>query len=282
MVTETTPALDRWQGLATAISWSPVRAARRVAGIVAFLVIWQAVLQLGVVQSNFVPAPLKVAETWATWVIGPPGQGTDRYAGTWPDHAMASTWRVLAGFAVAAFLGTLIGVAIGVSPVVSDVLDPLVQILRPIPTTAWVAFAVIFFGIGPASAIFLIALGAFFPVVLNTTHGVRQVPGLLLRSAAMLGTPRHRLLTEVVLPGAMPSVFVGLRLAIGVAWVLVIVAEMVAVKSGLGFVLWDAYQYLRVDIVVAAMLSVGLLGFISDRVVLAIGRWALRWQEREL
>ncbi len=252
---------------------------RKLLGVGAVLLLWQVVVQTGVVDPSFVPAPVKVAQSWWHWVVGPAGQGVDRYAGTWLLHAASSAWRVLAGFGIAGVVGIVLGVLIGTSTLIADLADPVVQILRPIPTTAWVAFAVIFFGIGAGAAIFLIALGAFFPVVLNTTHGVRQVPPLLQRAAAMLGTSRRRLLLHVVLPAALPSIFVGLRLGIGVAWVLVIVAEMVAVKSGLGFVLWDAYQYLRVDILVAAMLSVGLLGFLSDRVLLLVGRSLLRWQD---
>jgi NitT/TauT family transport system permease protein len=140
-----------------------------------------------------------------------------------------------------------------------------------------VPFAVIFFGIRDPSAFFLIALGAFFPVVVNTAAGVQRTPALLVRAARMLGTRRHMLLPRVVVPAALPSIFTGLRLGIGIAWVLVIVAEMLAVKSGLGFAMWDAYYFLRMDIIIVSMLSVGLLGFLCDRVIIGISQWTLRW-----
>ena len=135
------------------------------------------------------------------------------------------------------------------------------------PITAWLPFAIAVFGIYDASALFLIGLGAFYPIVVNTTHGVRDTNLLLLRAARMMGAGESTILTKVVFRSALPSIFTGLRLGIGIAWTAVIVAEMIAVKSGLGYVLWDAYYVGRMDICVATMLSVGLLGFVSDRVL---------------
>ena len=140
-------------------------------------------------------------------------------------------------------------------------------------------FSLVFFGISPASAVFLVTLGAFFPVVLNSVAGVRHVSELHLRSARMLGAGIARSLWRVILPSALPSIFVGLRLAMGLSWVLLIVAEMVAVKSGLGYELWNAYYYNRMDVIVAAMLTIGLLGFLSDRVILLISWRIFRWRE---
>jgi NitT/TauT family transport system permease protein len=208
-------------------------------------------------------------------MFGPVGTGP--YSGTWFMHAANSSYRVLVGFLLAAASGVLIGCLIGWFRLVSDLVDPVIQILRPIPITAWVPFAVIFFGIRDGSAFFLIALGAFFPIVVNTAAGVAGTPKLLVRAARMLGIRPHMLLPRVVLPGAMPFIFTGLRLGIGLAWVLVIVAEMMAVKSGLGFAMWDAYYFLRLDIIIAAMLSVGALGFLSDLALRLMGRWTLRW-----
>jgi NitT/TauT family transport system permease protein len=203
--------------------------------------------------------------------------GATPYSGTWFMHAANSFYRVLVGFLLASASGVLIGCLIGWFRLVSDLVDPVIQILRPIPITAWVPFAVIFFGIRDGSAFFLIALGAFFPIVVNTAAGVAGTPKLLVRAARMLGIRPHMLLPRVVLPAAMPFIFTGLRLGIGLAWVLVIVAEMMAVKSGLGFAMWDAYYFLRLDIIIAAMLSVGALGFLSDLALRLVGRWTLRW-----
>lgn len=247
----------------------------KVAGPLAVLVLWHIAATAGWVDTRFVPSPLTVGKTLHTWIFATPTG--DPYTGTWLSHAGYSCFRVLFGFAIAAAFGVVLGTLIGWFRLFSDLIDPIIQLLRPIPITSWVPFAVIFFGIRDASAFFLIALGAFFPIVVNTAAGVAGTPKLLVRAARMLGIRPHMLLLRVVIPSALPFIFTGLRLGIGLAWVLVIVAEMLAVKSGLGFAMWDAYYFLRMDVIIAAMLSVGLLGFCSDLVVLGISRSVLRW-----
>jgi NitT/TauT family transport system permease protein len=249
--------------------------ARRVIGPVLFLLFWQAASTLGWVDPRFVPSPVTVLQTLQDWMFGQ--LGTTTYSGTWFAHTANSAYRVFGGFAMAAIVGVVLGCLIGWFRPVADLIDPIIQMMRPIPITSWVPFAVIFFGIRDASAFFLIALGAFFPIVVNTAAGVAGTPKLLVRAARMLGIRPYMVLPRVVLPGAMPFIFTGLRLGIGLAWVLVIVAEMMAVKSGLGFVMWDAYYFLRLDIIIAAMLSVGVLGFLSDLVIQLAGRWVMRW-----
>jgi NitT/TauT family transport system permease protein len=257
--------------------WSRVarRNGLRVVVPAAIVVLWQLATTWGWLDARFVPPPTTVLRSWATWIFATPTG--DPYTGTWLRHAGNSAYRVLVGFAIAASVGVVLGVLIGWFRLVADCLDPVIQMLRPIPISAWVPFAVIFFGIRDPSAFFLIALGAFFPVVVNTAAGVQRTPALLVRAARMLGTRRHMLLPRVVVPAALPSIFTGLRLGIGIAWVLVIVAEMLAVKSGLGFAMWDAYYFLRMDIIIVSMLSVGLLGFLCDRVIIGISQWTLRW-----
>ena len=248
---------------------------RRIAGPLIVLVTWYLASTRGWVDPRFVPSPMTVARALQEWMFGP--VGANPYSGTWFAHAGNSAYRVLVGFLIAAATGVTIGSLIGWFRFVSDLVDPVIQILRPVPITAWVPFAVIFFGIRDGSAFFLIALGAFFPIVVNTAAGVAGTPKLLVRAARMLGIRPYMLLPRVILPAAMPYIFTGLRLGIGLAWVLVIVAEMMAVKSGLGFAMWDAYYFLRLDIIIAAMLSVGALGFLSDLIIRLIGRRFLRW-----
>jgi NitT/TauT family transport system permease protein len=168
---------------------------------------------------------------------------------------------------------------IGRSRTFADYVDPIVQVLRPVPVSAWVPFSLVFFGIGPASAVFLVALGAFFPVVMNTISGARHVSELHLRSARMLGADRWFAATRVLIPSSLPSILVGLRLALGLSWVLLIVAEMVAVKSGLGYELWNAYYYSRMDVIVAAMVTIGLLGFLSDVALVKLSARLTAWHE---
>jgi NitT/TauT family transport system permease protein len=260
----------------------PVAIGQRVIAPIVLVLAWELLTRINVVDGRFIPTPSKVVQTWYLWIFGTRGQSIDPYIGTWTTHALASTERVLYGFAIAAVLGVVAGVLIGRFQVCRAVFDPVIQVLRPIPTSAWVPFAVVLFGLKTPASIFLIALGSFFPVVVNTTDGVRMVPSLYYRAAAMLGTSPLRVLWSIVIPAALPSIFTGLRLGIGVSWVLVIVSEMVAVRSGLGYVLWDAYYYARMDMIVAAMLTVGILGFTSDRIVVFMGNRLLRWNEGKL
>jgi NitT/TauT family transport system permease protein len=251
--------------------------ARRLTVPLAIVAVWQILVGTLRWGGGFVPSPVEVVKTGAIWMFGM--GSSDRYAGTWLAAVLASSGRVFAGFAVAAVVGVVLGMVIGRSRAVADYFDPVIQILRPVPVSSWVPFSLVFFGIGPASAVFLVALGAYFPVVLNPISRARHVTELHLRSARMLGADRWFASTRVILPSSLPSILVGLRLALGLAWVLLIVAEMVAVKSGLGYELWNAYYYSRMDVIVAAMVTIGLLGFLSDFALVKLSARVLRWHE---
>jgi NitT/TauT family transport system permease protein len=222
-----------------------------------------------------------VAESWYRWIFGAPTRSLSPYSGTWVANVLYSSRRVLQGFLFAAAVGIPLGIFVGWNRLVARLVDPTIQMLRPVPITAWLPFSIAVFGIYDAGALFLIGLGAFYPIVINTTHGVRDTNLLLLRAARMLGAREGTVLFKVVLPSALPSIFTGLRLGVGIAWTAVIVAEMIAVKSGLGYVLWDAYYVGRMDICVATMFSVGLLGYLSDRVIVALSHFVLRWRTLE-
>src|SRR5580693_893020 len=233
---------------------------------VAILLAWQICSEIGFVRRNVLPPPSTVLAVWYDLVTGSTDAAA-RYSGTWFDHAWASTWRVFAGFGWGVALGIFVGLLIGLSRAMERIFDPTVQVMRNIPVTAWVPLSLVFFGIGNAPAIFLIGLGAFFPAAINSTHGVRQINITLYKAARMMGANERELLVRVILPAALPSILTGVRLAMGIAWVLVVVAEILAVRSGLGYLLNDAYLFYRNDVVIAAMLSIGLLGFFSDRLV---------------
>ncbi len=252
------------------------RLARRAFLPVMLLAAWQYASSAGLFDPSFVPSPATVLDSWRQWIFGP-RSALAWYSGTWLEYVYLSAWRVAVGFAIAAVLGIGIGVLIGWFETVKDLLDPLVQGLRPIPMTAWLPFATFMFGIREGAAIFLIAMGSFFPIVVSCTHGAEQTPKNLVRAALMLGTPPRRLLLRVVLPSALPSIFNGLRVGLGIAWVLVIVSEMLAVKGGIGYAMWTAYQFVRIDLIIAAMFTMGLLGLISDRLLLLLNRRLLRW-----
>jgi len=250
----------------------------RIAVLASLVAAWHFAVVVGQAGGGFIPAPGAVVRALLIWIGLPIGEG-GQYAGTWAPAAMASTGRVFAGFLAAAALAIPLGILIGRYRIAADILDPVIQLLRPVPVSAWVPFSMVFFGIKPAAAIFLVAIGTFFPIVLNTIAGARHVSDLHLRSAAMLGASRWRTLTHVILFAAMPSILTGLRVGMGLAWVLVIVAEMVAVKSGLGYELWNSYYYSRMDIIVAVMVSIGVFGFLSDQLILLISRRLLAWHK---
>lgn len=247
----------------------------------AFLALWAASVRYRWLAEGIVPSPAEVVRSWYVWIVGTGGFTLSPYNGTWVDTVLFSGRRVVQGFALAALVGIPLGILIGWNGLVRAVVDPSIQLLRPIPITAWLPFSIAVFGIYDASALFLIGLGAFYPIVVNTTHGVRDTSRVLIRAARMLGATEATILFKVVFPSALPSIFTGLRLAIGIAWTAVIVAEIVAVKSGLGYVLWDAYYVSRMDICVAAMISVGFFGFLSDRAIATLSRRLLRWRALE-
>jgi NitT/TauT family transport system permease protein len=243
----------------------------------AVVVLWQVVGNMPG-MAGILPTPLKVVEGWHSWIFGQAGLGLNPYLGTWLSNVEYSSMRVAQGFLLAALIGVPLGLLIGWSKFISQMLDPLIQGLRPIPITAWLPFSIAVFGIRDVGSIFLIFLGGFYAIVVNATQGARDVDRNLVRAALMMGASRAQLLCRVVLPAAMPSIFTGLRIGLGISWTAVIVSEMVAVKSGLGYVLWDAYYVGRMDIVLADMASIGAMGYISDRIIVFIERKVLVWR----
>lgn len=247
--------------------------------VVPFLVLagWEAFSRSGALPAALLPAPSTVLWAWADWIFGIDGN-TQTYSGHWVYDMAASFSRVLAGFAIATAFAVALGVAIGWSRATEVVIEPTLQMLRPIPPVSWIPLAIIWFGIANKPAIFLVFLGAFFPILLNTIHGVKNCDRNLIRAGAMVGGSSRELLRFIVLPAALPNIFAGLRIGIGSAWMLTVTAEMVAVKSGLGYVLWDSYYFLRYDIVLAAMASIGLMGFLSDFAIRMVMAHVLHWQ----
>jgi len=180
-------------------------------------------------MAGIVPTPLAVLLGWQSWIWGHAGLGLNPYLGTWVANVSYSSSRVIEGFICATLIGVPLGLMLGWSRLAAQLVDPMIQGLRPIPITAWLPFSIALFGIRDVGSIFLIFLGGFYAIVVNTTQGARDVEKNLVRAALMMGVNSRQLLWRVVLPIAMPNIFTGLRVGLGISWTAVIVSEMVAV-----------------------------------------------------
>jgi NitT/TauT family transport system permease protein len=224
---------------------------------------------------SLIPPPSEVAIELYDLAFG--GIYDDAFSQTLLTHLLASVSRVYGGFGLACVVALPLGLMIGRLPLVRQLLDPTFQVLRPIPVTAWLPLAMIIFGLGPRSAVFLVFLGAFYPVLINTIFGVRSVDPRLFEAASMLGCEGTAQFFKVVLPASLPAIFTGLRLGLGFAWVVIVVGEMTGVQTGLGAIIMEARQLSRTEIVISGMIVIGIAGFVSDRIVMWLGQRLLRW-----
>lgn len=225
--------------------------------------------------TRLIPVPWDVALMLYDFAFG--GLYDDAYSKTLHIHLWKSITRVYAGFFAAALVGIPLGMLIGRIKAIRECVDPTLQLLRPVPVTAWLPLSMIFFGIGPNAAIFLVFLGAFYPIVFNTTFGVRSVDARLFEAAAMLGCKGPSLFRQVVLPAALPAILNGLRLGHGFAWILIVVGEMTGVQQGLGAAIMDGRMLSRSELVIAGMLVIGVAGFTTDRLLVMLNNRLLKW-----
>ncbi|MGJ9417056.1 ABC transporter permease [Massilia sp. CMS3.1] len=249
------------------------------------ILIWQAVASAGLVNPQVLPAPYDVGRKWVEYLL--PLQPFEGNAGaSWWSWALSgelivdtltSLYRVVVGFAIGGALALPLGLAMGAIPAVYAWMNPLVQILRPIPPIAYIPLAILWFGLGNPPAVFLIALGAFFPVLMNTIAGVRQVDGIYLRAARSLGAGPGTVFLRVILPAAVPYILSGVRIGIGTAFIVVIVSEMIAVNNGLGFRILEAREYFWSDKIIAGMITIGMLGLAIDIGMNRLNNYLLRW-----
>ncbi len=239
---------------------------------VALLVLWY--LAVANEWVRLIPQLDEVGKEMWDFTFG--GIYDDVYSSTLVTHLWASTQRVLKGFAYATLLAVPLGILMGRLPRVAAMSDLTISLLRPIPVTAWVPLVLIVFGLGSKSAVILIFLAAFYPILLNTVAGVKAVPPRLAEAAAMLGTGRRQMLTHVVLPAALPSILAGMRIALGFAWVVVVVGETVGVPTGLGSVISEAREISNTSLIITGMIFIGLAGFATDRLMTTGIRLALR------
>jgi NitT/TauT family transport system permease protein len=237
------------------------------------LVLWQVATTQR--WTRLIPTPYETAEYMVDFAVG--GIYDDAFSATLHIHLLASMSRVYGGFALAAVAALPLGLLIGRVPAARMTLDPFFQLMRPIPVTAWLPLSMILFGLGARSAFALVFLGAFYPILLNTIFGVKNVDAKLFEAASMLGCRGNAQFFRVVLPAALPSIFTGLRLGLGLAWFVIVVGEMTGVPQGLGAVIMDGRTLSRTELVICGMIVIGVAGFVSDRIVTMIGNRLLRW-----
>jgi len=248
------------------------------------LAVWELLSRKGVFSPQVLPAPSQVFLRWIAYAkpLEPyDAQKTDvvswLFSGELPHDTLASFLRVMGGFLIGAVLALPLGLLMGTSKFLYNLFNPLIQILRPIPPIAYIPLAILWFGLGNPPALFLISLGAFFPVLMNTISGVRHVDQLLIRAARNLGADGITLFVRVILPAATPHILTGLRVGIGVAFIVVIVAEMIAVNNGLGYRILEAREFLWSDKIIAGMITIGLLGLAIDTAMSRVNNYLLRW-----
>jgi len=248
------------------------RFGRRAIGIVVIAALWCGLTYGGVVAPNYLPSP---SALWSHFL----SLASNGYHGV-PlyDHIAASLRRTLIGYLIALLAGVPVGLVMGYYSAMSDVLAPVFSFLRPIPPISFIPLAVLYLGIGETSKIVIIFVAAFLFVVLNTETGVRSVPQDLLRVGQNLGLSRAQLFRHVILPGALPSILTGARVALSISWALVVAAELLAAQSGLGYMIVTAGNFFDLPTVYVGIILIGILGVLMDSVVLIVQRRMLHWQ----
>jgi NitT/TauT family transport system permease protein/taurine transport system permease protein len=239
--------------------------------LLALLVFWE-------LFSRFL---LPLYEPAAVLVLPPPSDGLrDAIAllqqGKLSQHVLASMRRVYFGFAIAAITAIPLGIAMGVSPLVFRQLSPLVGVLRPIPPVAWIPITLLWFGVTDAQQYFIIFIGTFFPMLLNTIAGVHALDPMLKRAALSLGADR-RALFGLMLQGALPNIFIGIRTSLGLGWFIIVASEMVSASTGLGFLITEARTAMVTERLYVGMFAIALIGFLQDRILLLLQQRVMPW-----
>lgn len=244
----------------------------RIGSIAACIALWQLAsslrLNFGIITFRNVPPPTEVLQSTFALLQSPKLLA----------HLGSSLWRVFAGYGAAALLGILLGFAIGRSRPASDVLLPPLELLRPIPAVAWIPLSILMFPSSELSMIFITFVGAIFPIILNTVHGVTNVDRRLVASARSLGGTRGAILREIILPGAAPSIVTGLAIGMGTSWFCLVTAEMISGQFGIGYYTWESYTLQNYANIIVGMLVIGLFGMGSSWLLTTLGQILMPWR----
>lgn len=234
---------------------------------VALIAAWQAASAYGWLSTRVLPAPLDVLR--AAWALAESGE-------LW-THVKVSAGRALAGLAIGGSLGLLLGLLTGSLRWAETLLDSTIQMVRNIPALALIPLVILWFGIDETAKLFLVSLGVFFPVYINTFHGIRSVDAGLIEMGRSYGLRGWALYRDIILPGALPSILVGVRFSLGFMWVILIVAETISAQEGIGYMTMNAREFLMTDVVLVGILLYALLGKLADLLARSLERVWLSW-----
>jgi sulfonate transport system permease protein len=233
----------------------------------AIVLIWQIACEAGLVPARVLPAPSEVA--LAGWKLS--------LSGELARNIWVSFWRAAAGFVIGGGIGFAFGLANGLFELSNKLTDTTLQMVRNVPHLALIPLVILWFGIDETAKLFLVALGVFFPIYLNTLHGIRSVDPQLIEMGRIYGMSDRELFRRVIFPGALPSIFVGVRFALGIMWLTLIVAETIAASSGLGYMAMQAREFMQIDVVLLSILIYALLGKLADSASRVLERLTLSW-----
>jgi NitT/TauT family transport system permease protein len=219
------------------------------------LIIWEALSRT--TRPDLFPSPILVGSAIME-LVG---------SGMLLEHASASIFRVFSGFLLATLAAVPLGIIWGWNRRMRLAFSPIVEVFRTISPISWVPIAILWFGIGNLPAIFIIFVSSFFPIIVSTMHAVQQIDPILIRVARNFGANGFSLYRHLILPASLPNIFIGLRISLGISWVVIVAAEMVGLQSGLGYLIMDSRNMLRTDFVIAAMVVIGLIGFSLDKMM---------------
>jgi ABC-type nitrate/sulfonate/bicarbonate transport system permease component len=240
---------------------------RNAIGLIGFIGIWQGLCSTGVINAFLLPSPYDVV--FAIYAMA--------LDGTLWTNLCASLLRVCIGYVGAAVVGLSLGFLCGWSRILSDVVRPVVEALRPIPPLAWVPIAILWFGLGDSAAYFLVFLGCVFPMFFGAYTAVRSLDGNQLNAALCLGAGRWMLFRDVLIPASLPIVMPNLRLALGIGWMCVVTAELIAAQTGLGYLIQQSRMVFQINNVVAGMVVIGVVGYSMSAIVEQLERGLIAW-----
>ena len=249
-------------------------------GIIGFIVIWYLTTEsLKLPWFKKLPGPVTV---FREWISQDPSYGISVYSPEYYVHIFKSIWRVVQAFFLATFLGVPIGLFMGWKKTFKDYTFPLLETLRPIPMLAWVPLSILMWPGREASIIFLTFLGSFFATVLNTLLGVESIDEVYFRAASSLGAKPRQVFFKIILPGALPFIFTGLQISMGFAWFSLVAGEMLAGEYGLGYLIWNSFIMVQYPVIVIAMVTLGVIGWLSSALIRVVGDRLMQWKVREV